>query len=54
LSAAGIEVGLRCFASAADAFVAAQQEAGEGDRIVAFGSFLAVAEVLAAVQAARH
>lgn len=52
--AAGAEGDIRCFAAPGDAYVAAQQEAGEGDRIVAFGSFLTVAEVLAAVKAARH
>lgn len=54
LRAAGVEADIRCFAAPRDAYVAAQQEAGEGDRIVVFGSFLTVAEVLAAVNAARH
>lgn len=45
---------VRCFESPADAFAAAQKEAGEGDRIVVFGSFLTVADVLAAIKAARH
>jgi dihydrofolate synthase/folylpolyglutamate synthase len=54
LRAAGVEAGIRCFASPKGAYVAAQQEAGESDRIVAFGSFLTVAEVLDVVKAARH
>ncbi len=45
---------IRCFASPAEAFAAAQKEAAEGDRIVAFGSFLTVADVLSAIKAARH
>ncbi|MDX5409076.1 MAG: bifunctional tetrahydrofolate synthase/dihydrofolate synthase [Thauera sp.] len=45
---------VRCFASPVEAFVAAQKEATEGDRIVVFGSFLTVADVLAAIKAARH
>jgi dihydrofolate synthase/folylpolyglutamate synthase len=39
-----------CFASPAAAFAAAQESAAENDRIVAFGSFLTVADVLAAIQ----
>jgi len=54
LRAAGVEADIRCFEAPADAFAAAQQAAGEGDRILAFGSFLTVADVLAAVKAARH
>jgi dihydrofolate synthase / folylpolyglutamate synthase len=38
---------LRRFASPREAFVAAQGDAGDGDRIVAFGSFYTVAEVMA-------
>ena len=45
---------IRCFASPAQAFAAAQKEAAEGDRIVVFGSFLTVADVLSAIKAARH
>lgn len=37
---------LRQFESASQAFVAARDAAGEGDRIVAFGSFLTVADVM--------
>ena len=54
LRAAGIAADIRCFPSPAEAFAAAQKSAGEGDRIVAFGSFLTVADVLAAVRAKRH
>ncbi|MFT3758802.1 bifunctional tetrahydrofolate synthase/dihydrofolate synthase [Thauera sp.] len=54
LHMAGVEAGIRCFPSPKDAYAAAQQEAGEGDRIVAFGSFLTVAEVLDVVKAGRH
>jgi len=39
---------VRRFASPREALVAAQEDAGEGDRIVAFGSFYTVAEVMAA------
>jgi dihydrofolate synthase/folylpolyglutamate synthase len=45
-SGAGGEVGR--FASPRAALAAAQEDAGEGDRIVAFGSFYTVAEVMAA------
>ena len=45
---------VRCFGSPAAAFAAAQKEVTEGDRIVVFGSFLTVADVLAAIKAARH
>ncbi|WP_068637035.1 bifunctional tetrahydrofolate synthase/dihydrofolate synthase [Thauera butanivorans] len=54
LHMAGIEAGIRCFPSPKDAYAAAQQGAGEGDRIVVFGSFLTVAEVLDVVKAGRH
>jgi len=36
-----------CFASPAEAFAAALGRAGENDKIVVFGSFLTVGEVLA-------
>jgi dihydrofolate synthase/folylpolyglutamate synthase len=45
-SGAGGEV--RRFASPRDALAAAQEDAAEGDRIVVFGSFYTVAEVMAA------
>jgi dihydrofolate synthase/folylpolyglutamate synthase len=52
--AGGVTGDIRCFDRPADAFAAAQDDAGEGDRIVAFGSFLTVADVLGAVGAARR
>ena len=39
---------ISCFASPREALAAAQERAGENDRIVVFGSFLTVADVLAA------
>ena len=54
MRAAGIETDMRCHASPQAAYAAAQQGAQEGDRIVVFGSFMTVADVLAAVKAARH
>ena len=54
MRAAGIEADMRCHASPQAAYAAAQQGAQEGDRIVVFGSFMTVADVLAAVKAARH
>lgn len=54
LRAAGVGAHVHCFESPANAFAAAQKRAAEGDRIVAFGSFLTVADVLAAVRASRH
>ncbi|THF62487.1 bifunctional tetrahydrofolate synthase/dihydrofolate synthase [Pseudothauera rhizosphaerae] len=54
LRAAGIEGDVRCFAAPREAFAAARKSAAEGDRIVAFGSFLTVADVLAAIHAERH
>ena len=53
LQAAGVDGALRCFASPAEAFAAAKECAAEGDRIVAFGSFLTVADVLASIKASR-
>jgi dihydrofolate synthase / folylpolyglutamate synthase len=46
---AGISGPLPTFASAAAAFAAARERAGEDDRILAFGSFLTVADVLRAM-----
>ncbi len=54
LRAAGVDGDARCYASPANAFVAAQQDAADGDRIVVFGSFLTVADVLATIRAERH
>jgi dihydrofolate synthase/folylpolyglutamate synthase len=45
LRAAGIEPA-GCFGSASEALVCAQENAGEDDRILAFGSFLTVAAAL--------
>ncbi|MDR2261443.1 MAG: bifunctional tetrahydrofolate synthase/dihydrofolate synthase [Azoarcus sp.] len=52
LRAAGVESGaiVDCFASPAAAFAAARARAAANDRIIAFGSFLTVADVLAAIQ----
>lgn len=54
LRAAGVEGDIRCSGSPADAFDAARKSAGEGDRIVIFGSFLTVGDVLAKIRAERH
>ncbi len=53
LAQAGVTGDVRCFADPGEAFVAAKECAAEGDRIVAFGSFLTVADVLAAVKVPR-
>ena len=47
----GVNGTVRCFDSPSDAFVDARRAAGEGDRIIVFGSFLTVADVLATVRA---
>jgi dihydrofolate synthase/folylpolyglutamate synthase len=44
----GMEAPVRVYASASDAFIDARNQAGENDRIVAFGSFLTVADVMRA------
>lgn len=54
LSTAGIRAPLIEHGSVAAAFAAASGEAGENDKIVAFGSFLTVAEVMQALAAARN
>ena len=46
LAEAGIAGPLPCFADPALAFRAAKERAGDGDRILAFGSFLTVAQVM--------
>ncbi|MBI4997663.1 MAG: bifunctional tetrahydrofolate synthase/dihydrofolate synthase [Rhodocyclales bacterium] len=46
LAAGGVEGPLPTFASASAAFAYAQEQAGEDDRIVVFGSFLTVADVM--------
>ncbi|MDH4173436.1 MAG: bifunctional tetrahydrofolate synthase/dihydrofolate synthase [Betaproteobacteria bacterium] len=54
LSSIGIRAPLHRHASAASAFAAAREEAGENDKIVVFGSFLTVAEVMQSLAATRH
>jgi len=54
LSAAGIRAPLFEHASAAEAFAAAQEQAGENDKIIVFGSFLTVAEVMQSLAANRN
>jgi dihydrofolate synthase/folylpolyglutamate synthase len=49
LSSTGVANIACTFASAADAFAHARSQAGENDRIVAFGSFITVADVLRAL-----
>ncbi|MEC5387952.1 bifunctional tetrahydrofolate synthase/dihydrofolate synthase [Uliginosibacterium sp. H3] len=49
----GLKPGIATFADPASAFNAAQAGAKEGDRIVAFGSFLTVAGVMQAVETKR-
>lgn len=49
LQAAGVAAPRREHATPAAAFTAARSEAGENDKIVAFGSFLTVAEVMQAL-----
>jgi len=44
---------IQAYADPAAAFAAARERAGEGDRILVFGSFLTVAGVLASMRAAR-
>ncbi|MDD5249424.1 MAG: bifunctional tetrahydrofolate synthase/dihydrofolate synthase [Rhodocyclaceae bacterium] len=46
LARAGVAGALPRFATAADAFAFARENAGENDRIAAFGSFLTVADVM--------
>lgn len=54
LSAAGIREPIMMHASVAEAFEAAHGEARENDKIVAFGSFLTVAEVMQSLAATRN
>ena len=46
LAARGLEHRVKCYADIASAFAAARAEAGESDRILVFGSFYTVADVL--------
>lgn len=48
LKKAGVSVAPECFNNPQEAFASARSRAGEGDRIVAFGSFLTVADVMRA------
>lgn len=54
LADAGITGDVRIHPTPAVAFSAAREAAGAGDRIIVFGSFLTVADVLALLQAERH
>jgi dihydrofolate synthase/folylpolyglutamate synthase len=54
LQAAGVTAPAAEHASVAVALAAAQDEAGEGDKILAFGSFFTVAEAMAQLQAQRR
>jgi dihydrofolate synthase/folylpolyglutamate synthase len=54
LQAAGVTAPAAEHASVAAALAAAQDEAGEDDKIVVFGSFLTVAEAMAQLQAQRR
>ncbi|SIQ26333.1 dihydrofolate synthase / folylpolyglutamate synthase [Aromatoleum tolulyticum] len=54
LRSVGVRGDIQRFESPAEGYAAARKTAGEGDRIVAFGSFLTVADVLAFARAARH
>ncbi|MDH3321028.1 MAG: bifunctional tetrahydrofolate synthase/dihydrofolate synthase [Betaproteobacteria bacterium] len=54
LSSAGIRTPLTRHRSVAAALAAAREEAGENDKIVAFGSFLTVAEVMQSLAATRN
>jgi len=53
LSAMDLDV-TQSYATPADAFRSARSQAKEGDRIVVFGSFLTVADVLTAIRAERQ
>ncbi|MDX9838219.1 MAG: bifunctional tetrahydrofolate synthase/dihydrofolate synthase [Azoarcus sp.] len=52
--AAEVKGDIQCFTTPAEAFSAARKSVEEGDRIVVFGSFLTVADVLATIRAERH
>ncbi|MCK9984149.1 MAG: dihydrofolate synthase / folylpolyglutamate synthase [Azoarcus sp.] len=54
LRSVGVRGDIQRFESPAEGYAAARKTAGEGDRIVVFGSFLTVADVLAFARAARH
>jgi len=49
-----IDAAVEALAKSTEAFAAAREEAGENDKIVAFGSFLTVAEVMQSLAATRN
>jgi len=53
LRSAGATGEVACFENPLDAYAAARKRAGENDRIVVFGSFHTVAEVMRGIEAAR-
>lgn len=53
LNAAGVTNPISLYATVAQAFAAARESAGQNDRILAFGSFYTVADVLRVVNRAR-
>jgi dihydrofolate synthase/folylpolyglutamate synthase len=53
LQAENVSAPVARYASAAQAFAAAREEAGENDKIIVFGSFLTVGEVMAHLEAVR-
>lgn len=54
LVAAGITGDIHCNDTPAAAYLAARERAAESDRIVVFGSFLSVADVLGVIRTDRH
>lgn len=54
LAAAGVAGDIHCNDTPAAAYRAARERAAEGDRIVVFGSFLSVSDVLGVIRADRH
>jgi len=53
LARAGAEGDVLCFRNPLDAYAAARKRANENDRIVVFGSFHTVADVMHGIEAAR-
>jgi len=53
IASAGAEGEVSCFDNPREAYAAATKRANENDRIVVFGSFHTVAEVMQAIEAAR-
>lgn len=54
LAAAGVSGDLHCNDTPAEAYRLARERAAESDRIVVFGSFLSVSDVLGVIRADRH